>query len=194
MDRLALAGQTSDAAQMAAKALAAARSIRVNTPATFDQVSEFVRIVKMKHRELDELRKELVAPFNAETKWVNDRFRPALKDLESAEQQMKLALGAYSRDQEEARRATMAASAAMHAMGGVPTLAIPEPAQAPGVSIRQVPEFEVTNPDDVPRDLCSPDPAKIRARVLAADAAGAGLPSIPGVRVRYRDSVTVRQT
>lgn len=153
-----------------------------------EQVAGVLRDVKARYKVLEDKRTEITRPLNQALRAVNDLFRPPKQRFESLEKLLKDKISAYLRQKSEANAAALKA-AAVAATPEAATQIIQQvaPVVPPqGVFVRQVWRFEVTDPDLVPREFCSPDPDKIR-RVAPETA------SIPGVRFYQEDQVSARR-
>jgi hypothetical protein len=159
---------------------------------TLDKAGELVKAAKGRWKELEEKRTAITKPLNEAKRGVDKLFKPVLDLYAEAEGILKTKIGAYAAQVEIQRAEIMTASALEHAAGGTPTEAIPEPAKTQGVSTRQVWDFRVDDPDLVPRELCSPDPEKIRKAIWYVDTAKRPPQSIPGLSFFLQSHVTVR--
>lgn len=162
-------------------------------PVTNDQEEAFaaqlLREVKEHWTSIDAQRKTITKPLNEVVKATQAVFKPILGVLEDEERILKDKLAGYAEVKESRNTAALQAAAvaptpqvAQQAMAFVAPVAAP-----PGVSIRKVWKFEVTDPDLVPRELCSPDPQKISNRAAVTQ-------DIPGVRFFQESVVTSRRT
>jgi hypothetical protein len=146
-----------------------------------------LREVKGRLKALEERRKAITGPMNAALRSVNDLFRPPREKLEALEGSLKAVIAGYLR-RREAENAALLAAAATTEDEWAAAEALAEmrpPAEAPrGVTVRQVWRFEVTDPDAVPRELCSPDPKKIGALEPGT--------AVAGVRWFQEDVVSAR--
>ena len=86
------------------------RVLRLETQAQVDAVGEVLLEVKRRANALDARRKDLVSPFNAATKRINDLFREPLRWLEACEGECKRALAEFA-VAERARTAALLAEA-----------------------------------------------------------------------------------
>lgn len=138
---------------------------------------------------LEESRKAETRPHQAETKRIQDLYRAP----ESAYAAVLLAvtqrLSWHHADTRRAQEAAQLAAASQFAQAQAapeqaPALlqaahqtlaAAPAPAAAAGIQFRKRWTHAIENPELVPRELCSPDPAKIRAWVAAGGRQAPGL-------------------
>lgn len=162
-------------------------ALTVTTPEDYTVAGEVLREIKTRYHQIDQERKGITGPLVEVERRTNALFRPILDTLSRAEKRVKEALAGYS-DRSRAATVealTLAATGPDPAPMGLSVLAQPE---AKGVSVRQVERFEVTNPDRVPRDFCSPDLDKIKRHVEAG-----GMRAIPGVRFFTESVVSARR-
>lgn len=152
-----------------------------------EQVAEVLRRVKARYREIEDKRKEITVPLNAALRAVNDLFRPPRERFEALERMLKDKIAAYLREKSAANVAALqAVSVAATPAQATAALATVAPVAPPvGVSVRHVWKFEVTDPDLVPRELCSPDPKKIGQLAPGTD--------VPGVRWFQEPVVSARR-
>ena len=170
------------------ESLQLARTIRVTSPEAFAMASEVLKDVKARWKRLDERKKEITGPLQDALRSVTALFSGPLGDLNAVELHLKSEVGRYTLETEQARRDAMAKAAAEYAAGQTPLISdVPDRPEAKGVSVREVTDWEITDPERVPRQFCSPDDAKIKAHLAAG-----GLEAIPGVRFFRTSSVTVR--
>lgn len=125
--------------------------------------ADLLRDVKDKHKIVESRRKEITVPLNAALRSVNDLFKPVLRALEESERLLKGKIVEYVEKKDTERRAALLeASQTKSAAKATEALTKAEITSAPeGVNIRYRWVFEVTDPDQVPRWFCSPDPKKI---------------------------------
>jgi hypothetical protein len=166
----------------------------------FEDAAELLKVVKHKFKVLDEERTISVKPLNDEVKEINAWFKPALDRLKDCEAELKKIMGAYSlvKQQEQQRLLAEAAKAAEAALvtatdPQASVMALVQQAtaaQAPkvaGVSVSKVWKWELADPEQVPAEYWSIDPAKLDAAVKA------GARDIPGVRV-YEDARVIARS
>lgn len=169
------------------------RVLTINTDADCQWAVDVVKDVKAQWAALDKQRKDLTAPLAQVQKGINELFRTPLLKLVESEQLLKSKIADYAVRKDRERQAVMLASTAQYQAGGTPTAIIPEPAQMQGASVRFEWGFEVTDPDLVPRELCTPDPDKIKAKIWYADTPHKEPLPIPGIRFVQKQIVTVRK-
>ncbi len=167
----------------------------IETDEQQEEVAVILRDVKDRYRVLEEKRKEITVPLNAALRAVNNLFRPPREKFEALEHLLKGKITEYlARKAQENVAALQAAAVAKTSEEATEALATIAPVAPPqGVSVRQVWKFEVTDPDLVPRHLCSPDMKKISDE-LGKKADKYGQPDlIPGVRV-YQEAVVAARS
>lgn len=146
--------------------------------------------VKTRHRQLEEKRTEITKPLNAALRAVNALFKPPQQRFEALERLLKDKITTYMQAKQAANVAALqAASVAPTPVVAQQVLAQVRPVEAPqSVSVRYVWQFQITQPELVPAQFLSPDPAKIQAYL-----AQTGQPEIPGVVFSQKPITTVRQ-
>ncbi len=170
------------------QALSQLRALEITDPGVFAWAADLLVAAKTEGKALDDKRKEITGPILKAKAAIDALFMPVIERYATAEAILKEKIAAWTTLVEQQRRDAMAASAEEYQAGGTPTQIIPEPAKAEGVHTRKVWDFEITDPDLVPRLLCSPDDSKIRAWIKTGHNT-----EIPGVRVFERDQVSVRR-
>jgi hypothetical protein len=150
---------------------------------------ELLKLVKGKLKFIDEEKKISTAQLAEEKKRIDSEkkriegfFAPATERYKTMEARLKDMVGQFVLAQEAKRRELAAAAtkantiqekaALVHQAGDTTT-----PSHVAGVTTRVVLAFEVTDPDVVPRNLCTPDEALIKRAI------DAGQKDIPGVRI-----------
>lgn len=163
-------------------------------PVTNDDQCEFAtqllqELKSVQHR-VEMKRTEISGPLYRAHRAVNELFRPALDALGRGEGVLKSKIADYLRAKEQANNAALQAAATAPtpalAQQAIQTVAPVAPPQ--GVSVRKVWKFRVVDQDKVPRELCSPDPQKIR------EAFERGRREIAGVEFYQEDTVTARRS
>lgn len=191
---LAVAPETASEATLAAdtarRTLVQLKALPV-TVANLELVGSILVDVKRQYKDLDARMKAITAPMRAAEKGVRELFRPALTALAEAESLLKKGIADAQAAQANANAAAMAQAQAALAVGDTRGAALAAhvltPVQAvQGVTTREVWTFRVVDPESVPRELCTPDDAKIRAYIEA------GARQIPGVLVELSTQVSVR--
>ncbi len=168
------------------------RALIIESTEDFELASEAVKHARANWKKLEERRKSVTQPMMAAKAGVDALFKPALEILLEIEGTLKAKIGAYIEAQRSAQVQAMNAAGAVFAAGGEPSAMIPEVPTSKGISVKSVWEAEVTDPEAVPRDLCSPDLDKINERIRYADTTRTPPRPIPGLAFKLRTSVTVR--
>lgn len=150
--------------------------------------AKLLREVKEQWKSIEARRKKITTPLNEALKQTNALFKPVLAALEEGEGILKDKIAAYLEGKERANAlAVQAASEAETSEEAVEALATVSPVAPPtGVSVRYVWRFEVTDPDLVPREYCSPDAKKIGVVDPTAT-------QVPGVRFYQEPVVSSRR-
>lgn len=191
-DLAKVTAEARDEATEFAKHLRTVQALEIVTSEDFAIAADMVKGARSHWKRLDERRKAITKPILDSKKKVDELFDPALDALKEIETVLKRKIGEYTKAQEAAQIAAMQASASEYQAGGTPTAIIPEVSRAKGVSVNSVWDFEITDPERVPRHLCSPDPAKIKAEIWYADTPRTPPRNIPGITFRLRTDVIVR--
>lgn len=173
-------------------AIAALKAFAITSTEQQTFATNLVKEIKAQWSALEEQRKKITKPLNEALRQTNAMFKPVLEALQEGEAVLKQKLADYVRTQERANEAALeAVKQAQTQQQAQQILATVAPVAAPqGVSIRQVWKFSVTDPNAVPRELCSPDAKKISA-AFRLDANGQPI-LVPGVSWYQEDSVAVR--
>lgn len=182
--------EATQASEQAKHTLAALRALPV-TNQNLPMVGEVLKDVKARYKALEDRQREITAPMRAAEKSVRDLFRPGLNALAEAEALLKAGIAKCQAEQFRANQEATARAQAALAQGNVLEAAKAATALAPvealqGITSREVWTFRIVDPAQVPRELCTPDEAKIRAAVAA------GAREIPGVVVELGTQITVR--
>lgn len=185
-----------------------ARALVVRTQEGYQQAAEHLKAIKGMLGQIEDARTRVTKPLLQAQREVNTQAKEAAAPLEQAEKQIKLAMIAYSDEQERIRREEQrkadeaarreqqklqeraakamesgkvekAAELETRAATVVAPVIQREPPKVAGVATREVWKFEITDPAAVPRNYCSPDEKKIGGIVRAMK----GDTQIPGVRV-----------
>lgn len=145
-----------------------------------------IQETKSRAKALEAKRTEITKPLNEALRAVNALFKPPKDRFEALERMLKGKVVAYMTAKQAANVAAIqAAAVAPTPQAAQQTLARVQLVEAPqSVSVRHVWKFEVTDPDVVPRELCSPDVNKIGRM-------DPGTP-VPGVRWFQEPVTTVR--
>lgn len=148
------------------QAITLVRGLPVDTQDQIDVVQSVRQQARSRASELESERRTVTDPINAALKRVNSWFKPVIEGYKDVER------GANARLLEAESKANAArekALQAIEAQGGsvddttfLPAHRAPEVELGPGVG-RDLPAFEIVDEDQVHRQLCSPDPKKIRS-------------------------------
>ena len=190
--RIALEKESAEAGEI----LALVKAYEITDQPSMDLANESLGEVKARLKWIEAKRKEATGPMLAALEAVRSWFRPAEQFYKDAERVWKDKIGAYFQVQAEAQARALAAVQSAHdagdarAVAQAMTKAVSADVEMPrNVSVVKRWDFEIVHPDAVPRDMCGPDPAKIRAAVNLTD----GAIEIPGVRIFRSDTVVQRR-
>lgn len=161
-----------------------------------DATAAFARDMARKAREAlrikEEERKTITTPLLQAKQAADAYFKPTTQAIERIKRHYEQEIARFDLAREQARAQVLASSAVELASGLVPTEPIPEPVRVESTSVRHRWEPEVTDPDLVPREYCSPDLAKIREAVWYADTPHKEPHPIPGIKFALKSVVVVR--
>lgn len=150
--------------------------------------------IKAKWSMLDEMRKDIVRPWQEKVKEVQAFFKPALDALAETEKLLKQRITEGQALANQAQQQALLEAQAAHQQGNIQQVATlaQQASQADvvlpaGIHARTVIRFEVQDPSQLPGPLWSPDPAKIQAAI------DAGYRQIPGVRIWEEQVVSGRR-
>ncbi len=137
-----------------------------------------LQTIKKEWKAHDDQRKLFTGPALNFQRAVNALYSPVLTAYAQAETVLKSKIAQYQAQQEQVRTDAM-----------VRMQPAPPPAElaGTGVAVRTKRRWRVTDPDKVPRQWCSPDPAKIQAHLD-----GGGLEAIAGIEFYDEQIVSVR--
>lgn len=176
--------------------------IRVTDAASEKLALDLLGSVRKESKRLDKERKEKIAPFKAETDRFNEAYRALIDPLKEADDRLSAAASEYrtaearriealERQKTEAIKLHSESKGADIPVAGAMVVEAKEEVRKAEAIVPKTVEtssgaarfttklvIEVTDPDLVPREFCSPDSVKIRA------AANGGARSIPGVLIR----------
>ncbi len=186
MNELALANAAIEPVSKGmSQALAHCQALTISSQTDYSNAVDLVKSCKAEWASLESRRTAITQPINQGLRLVNDLFREPLAGLAKCESIIKNKMASYDAAQQAERVRIMRESAALHAAGGVPTEAIPERPEAPGVAMRNVWKFVIEQPEIVPKEFWSPDPAKIAATIAHVETSPH---PIQGVRF-YQESI-----
>jgi len=164
----------------------------VTDEASADYAASMIKQARAILKSKEEERKTITGPLLAAKNATDAYFKPATQAIQTIIDHYKGEIGRFKAERERERVAVLTQSAAEIAQGIVPTAPIPAPVHVQGTTIKAVWDFEITDALAVPRELCSPDEAKIRQAIWYADTEHTPPRDIPGVRFFLRERVTVR--
>lgn len=184
-----------------------AQAVIVKTPEQLQVAGDWRNRIKAKLKQLDTERKELTRPLDDVKAKITDKYRPAIEKLDIAYKLFDRGITGYLEEQErirreqqrkleaeaEKKRLEAEAKAKEWADKGndkkaeewldkaenVIAPVVPEAPKAEGISTRKDWDFEIINPNEVPRDFCIPDEKAIRAFVKATK----GTKPIAGIKI-----------
>jgi hypothetical protein len=190
----ARAVELANKAQQLRSLIQAVREYPLTTDNDVAQLTDGAKEFKASLDAVEEERMSLTRPIREDEKLVNEAFRPYTSALKDMLQAIKDRLVRYHAETRAAQaelqaKASQAFQAGDSAQGVAIMAQIPIQAETPGVSMRDNWTFDVVDENAVPREFCSPDPAKIRAYVAAYKDKAA----IPGVKVENRPIASVRK-
>jgi hypothetical protein len=178
--------------------------LKVASPEEQKNAEDLLISARQAWRSADEKRKELTRPLDEAKRRIMELFKPHMARLETGINILNRQLTAYHESlvalqREEERRALEAQAARMREaqetgelVGPPETLSVPNVtktsrAHMGTVTYRDDLDIRVVEPAKVPRDLCEPSMALIRARVKS------GLKDIPGVLVTTKLATVARR-
>lgn len=159
--------------------LESAESMIVDCQEMFEIAADELRAVKKLAKEIEEQRKEAVAPLNEAVKAINALPKPAQEILAKAESIFKSKMAEFSDAQRQIAATVVDKETGVEVILAGST----EKPQADGISTRTVWNFSITDPSLIPREYMLVDEKKIAAVVRAMK----GDTAIPGVTV-YADT------
>jgi len=189
----------------------------LRTQAEYEHACSALQAVKGIIQDAEGELSKCVKPINEGLRHLRALFARVLDPAGRAERAIKALVGAWLTEQEIKRRAEEArlcagqqrqadkllaradaaaakgldvkAAQLREAAAGVPTtVVLPEPPSVSGISARQLLDFEIVEPEAIPRRFLTPDLARIRGEVRTHGVQA----NIPGVRVFYRQSIAAR--
>ena len=184
-----------------------AQKVIVKTPQQAQNAGDWRNKIKAKLKQLDEERKELTRPLDEVKTKIMDKYRPAIEVLNIAYKLFDKGLSEYLAIQDQIRqeqqrrleaeaekkRLEAEAKAKEWADKGnekkaeewfdkaenVIAPVVPETPKVEGITTRQDWDFEIINPNEVPREFCIPDEKALRAYVKATK----GTRLIAGIKI-----------
>jgi hypothetical protein len=203
--------------QAAKELVQRAQAFEITDRHSFQTAAGFLRALKAKQHDLEEMRLSVTRPLIEAQRKVNEWFKDPIGLLERAESTVKRAMGTFERkererieqeeraaiaranaEQEELQRRSTAAAAkgnerraaelAARAASVVPAAPELAPLKAKGISFGELWGYDVMDELLIPREYLMIDHAKIRAVVKAMK----GATKIPGIAVRSSPQVSSR--
>jgi hypothetical protein len=169
--------------------LAAWRALDVNTEALRVFANDELVKVKTRIKALETQRTTVTGPLNQVLTTVNGWFRPARESYVALEGVLKDKLWKYDQAVKAEQQRQLQAAAEAYRAGQVEAAstalaAIPDVPVTAGTSIATKRVLVVVDPDQVPREYCSPDPGKLRAVQTGTIVPGCVWQEQANVRVR----------
>ncbi len=166
--------------------------IVVTTPDDYRLAVATLKELAAKYRNLTKRRQEATKPLDAAKAAIMGWFRPAVDELELCLSQLRRQIAAYEDHQRKLEAEASADHVAAIAAGKAPDMAklaraFSGAVSGEGVTVKHPWDFEVTDPDAVPREYLKIDEQKIRLVVRALKERTA----IPGVRVFKTTQIAV---
>ncbi|MBK6920587.1 MAG: hypothetical protein IPH07_24515 [Deltaproteobacteria bacterium] len=157
-------------------------AVDYDTPAGREVASELLGEVKRHRKALKAEREKITQPLHAAWKAALAFFAKPDKRLEQLEHELKTGIAAGMRRAEDA--AALALQAA-HEAGDAEAIAAVVLDKPTGISVTPRPCVRYTDSSLVPRHLCEPSHALVKAALEAGE-------EVPGAELYYEDSVTKR--
>lgn len=170
---------------------------KIASAADADEVAKLTKHAKDSFKRLETQEKSITGPLREAEKAARDLFRRPKALLTEFIDLGNRVLGDYTAEKEAERRSALAVASQAFAQKApnAPALAqavvAVDVAPPAGVSVRELWDFEILDPEAVPRSLCSPDPVKIRAHLKQLPTS-AQAPNLTGIRAYIKRSVTSR--
>lgn len=170
----------------------------IDSQLRYTQAGELLQFVKARWAELEEKRTSITKPLNEALRNVNALFSPVQGPLKQAELILKTKIGNFIVQQQQLQEQAMRQAAAaiqqsQPAIAAQAMAAMAPVTQVQGISVKPEWDYEIVDPDAVPRNYCSPDHNKIKAALPNAIHHEKLTPQIPGIRFWIKGSVTARQ-
>jgi len=206
--------QASQAQSQADLMLTNAQNIVINNQHHYEQAATFLKTVKEKYKQLDEMRKKITKPLDVAKRAVMDLFSKPQSCLIDAETMTKKAMLTFINNQEKIRlererklqqeadrkrqEALKKAETARangqevkaekyedKANGVVAPVLAPRVEQVKGIAMKKIWKFKITREDDIPRNYMIPN-VKLLGEIARA---GKGTITIPGIMFYAEDTV-----
>lgn len=210
------------AAERVREALTAARSAtEVRDEATANTATEILSALATARKEAEAARREIVGPFNEQSKKVNEGFKEMLGPINGAERSLKQQVIAFQVEQQrkideeqarldrnarerqeraDAKAATTGQEPKQHEAPKLPEAQRTRAASSGGgVSVKKVWKVRITDEAKIPREFLEVDTAKLNAALREkrqqaeqANVTFDGVLDIPGVEAYQHDQAAVR--
>jgi hypothetical protein len=168
-------------------------TFHIHNQSEMDTASIFLKEVKTKWKQIEEIRKEIGSPLRGKLQEVQDYFKPALEALVSAETILKTKISEGNARAQEAQRLALEAARTAHESGdpAATALATAQAQEADvalpgGISQSMKVKYAIEDLTLLPADFWSPDPKKVEAAIAA------GHRQIPGVRIWEEPIIAAR--
>ncbi|GIW60580.1 MAG: hypothetical protein KatS3mg087_1646 [Patescibacteria group bacterium] len=137
--------------------------------------ADLLKDITRREKKINEIRLSLTRPFNEAIKNLNDFFKQPQQVLNEAKLRLKKLIVEWEEKQkkaveEERRRLLEQAKKEKDPVKQMEIKTVAEitrPQKTEGIKHKTVYKFEIIDENAVPRELCSPDPQKIRAYINA---------------------------
>lgn len=173
------------------------RDMAVGSQADVDFANEALGDVKAKLKAYEALRKKATKRTRETLEEIRGWFKPSIDFYKEAESTLKVKIRDGLAALEAQRTAQIEAASIAHQQGNLDEVESmvkaaneAEAHQPDNISLVEHYEFRIESPDLVVRELCSPDPAKIRAYLKLHGAAA--INATPGIKVWREDTVVRR--
>lgn len=179
------------------KALSAANDYKITNADDLAKGTDLLKKIKDIGKAVTERKKEITDPLNNALKSARDLFRPIEQNYAEAERIVKNKILEWQRVEDErikkeqnkiatkVESGKMSLEKAVDKMEDVGTVQTSAKGKTGAISTREIPKYEVTEENKVPREYCSPDMAKIKR------ALDAGI-EVPGARKYYEKVISAR--
>jgi hypothetical protein len=173
--------------------LSVIEDVAIESQDDLETAAEVLTRVKGRLKELDAEKHKIIRPLLDATNNVRNLFEPVLAYYRGCEKHLKLKIAGYHADRAQANQRLLAQAAVakspIEAAEAITQIDAPDKTE--GVSVRDAWDFEVTDPEKVPRQYLTIDPVKIRKAMNYMATFGAE-PTIEGVRFFKKSIVSSR--
>lgn len=165
-------------------------SLVIQDAALLETAGTLLRHARAERGDIEAQRKASTKPIHDLKRRIDTSYKRPLDALDALVGQLESMIADYHRRNRIEREAAIESTQVTLAAGLVPTAVVPTAPKLEGISVRTVWQFDVADPELVPRNLCSPDLAKIKACIPVV-----GSPQeIPGVRWFQVEDVRARRS